>query len=107
MMTVPVLLIDGVPLSVTFTSTVLVEGACASVGVQVNTPLVELRVMPEIGVSNVHVKFCGGCSKSLMTFVYVSVVNSFTVRLFVEAANVGGVLLSAVSTTSLAPVPPT
>src|SRR4051812_793601 len=83
MITVPVLLIGGVPLSVTFTSTLFVEGPWDSVGVQVRTPFVEFKARPEIGVSSVHVKLCGGCSMSVMTLVYVNGMSSLTVRLFV------------------------
>src|SRR5712671_3110655 len=106
MITAPVLLRGGVPLSVTLTSTVLVDGPWDSVGVHVSTPLVEFNESPDIGVSKVQVNVCGGRSMSVMTLVYVNGMSSFTVRLFVPPlAKVGGVLLRTVRTTSL-PAPP-
>src|SRR5258706_6675717 len=104
--TVPVLLMGGVPLSVTLMSKVLVEGPPASKGVQLRTPLVGFKVNPLVGVSNVHVMFCGGFSMSVTTLVKLRVLVSVMVRLLVGETNAGGVLLKTVRTTSL-PSPPT
>src|ERR1051326_210207 len=101
MTTVPVLLIGGVPLSVTLTRTLLLDGPCNSEGVHVSTPLVAFKASPDIGGRRGQAKVCGGCSRSLTAFEYVSVASSLTIRLFVATANVGGVLLRTVRTTSL------
>src|SRR5205809_88531 len=105
--TVPVLLMGGVPLSVTLMSKVLVEGPPASKGVQLRTPLVGFKVNPLVGVSNVQVMVCGGFSMSVTTLVKLRVLLvSVMVRLLVGETNAGGVLLKTVRTTSLPSPPP-
>src|SRR5437899_1271467 len=69
----------GEPLSVTRTVTVLVLGPCASVGVHVKTPLLELIVAP-VGApaSKEKVKICAGMSGSVALAAKVRRVFSFT-----------------------------
>src|ERR1039458_4014165 len=67
----------GVPLSVTLTTTVFVDGLCVWTGVHVMTPLTGLMLMPLGAETKLEVKVCGGVSRSETTFV-VSVVSSFT-----------------------------
>ena len=68
-----VALIMGVPLSETTTATVCVEGACAMVGRQENTPLLELMAALAGAVSRLNVKVCAGVSESVAELVTSSV----------------------------------
>ena len=68
----------GVPLSTTRVVIVFVLGPCASVGVQVITPELEI-VAPEGAPNKVYVRVFGGESLSVAVFVTIRVVNSATV----------------------------
>lgn len=68
----------GVPLSMTRVVMVFVLGPCASVGVQVITPELEI-VAPEGAANKEYVRVFGGESLSVAVFVTVNVVNSATV----------------------------
>jgi len=79
----------GVPLSTTRVVIVLVFGPCASVGVQVITP--ELEIVAPAGAANkVYVNVFGGESLSVAVFVTVKVVISATVT-SACAGRMGGV----------------
>jgi hypothetical protein len=65
----------GVPLSVTRVVIVFVLGPCASPGVQVITPELEI-VAPDGAANNVYVRVFGGESLSVAVFVTIIVVNS-------------------------------
>src|SRR5947207_11793 len=72
-------LAGGEPLSVTRITTEFVLGPCASVGVQVNTPLVELiDAPPGAPGSSEKVNICAGMSGSVALAVKVRRVFSFT-----------------------------
>src|ERR1051326_2767575 len=66
----------GWPLSVTVRVRVLVEGPCASVGVQLKTPLEGLMLAPEGGLSRLKVRVLAGRSESDAVAVKVMVRNS-------------------------------
>ena len=68
----------GTPLSVTRTVTVFVLGPCASVGVQLNRPLLGLRLAPESCETRLNVRVLGGISGSLAGIVVVNVLPSLT-----------------------------
>ena len=59
----------GTPLSAKTTATVCVEGDCAMVGRQVNTPLLELMAALVGALSKLKVKVWGGISASLAELV--------------------------------------
>src|ERR1035437_7859930 len=65
----------GVPLSQTKVVNVLVLGPCASVGVQLITPLPSI-IAPAGAVMKVYANAWGGKSLSIAVFVTVRVVNS-------------------------------
>ena len=54
----------GTPLSETFTMIMFVEGPWASVGVQVNRPLVEFKSELAGACSKLQTRLCGGASVS-------------------------------------------
>src|SRR6266542_2318770 len=72
-------LVGGAPLSVTRTVIKLVLGPCASVGVQVSTPLIEFKFTPAGADTRLNVNVFAGKSTSLAEFVTVSELNSLTV----------------------------
>jgi hypothetical protein len=86
-----VALIGGEPLSVTRTVMLLTLGACAGLGVQVNTPAPVMFAPSGAPVSRLKVSVCAGKSASLALFVKVKVWPRVTVRSTI-AASVGGVL---------------
>src|SRR6266704_3227980 len=65
----------GLPLSVTRTLMTLVLGPCASLGVQVSTPVAESSVMPLGPATRANVKVLAGISGSVAVLVTVNVVN--------------------------------
>src|SRR5258707_120228 len=69
----------GAPLSVTRTVIRLVLGPCASVGVQVRTPVLGFRFTPVGADTKLNVNVLAGRSASLAVFVTVSVLSSVTV----------------------------
>src|SRR5438093_1012151 len=70
----------GEPLSVTRTVTALVLGPCASVGVQVNTPLVALMLAPAGAPgSRLKVRVLAGRSGSVAVFVTTNVLSSLII----------------------------
>src|ERR1043165_9743414 len=91
----------GEPLSVTMIEMEFEPGPCVSVGVQVNTPLLELMAaLVGAFAPRLNVKELVGISGSLATFVMTSAVNSKTVRLEMADKN-GGRLLSSTMTEKL------
>src|SRR3989442_8250711 len=92
---------DGAtPLSVTLTVIKLVLGPWASVGVQVNTPVLESRFTPAGAATKLKVKELAGRSASLAVFVTVSVLSSGTVR-SVGTVSTGGLFASVTTTAKL------
>src|SRR5436309_3541591 len=100
----------GAPLSVTFTVIRLVLGPCASVGVQLSTPLLGSRFTPLGADTKLKVNALAGRSASLAVFVTVSVLSSATVRsvgtvstgaLFASATTIVKLLVSLDSGTTL------
>ena len=89
----------GVPLSVTRVVIVFVPGPCASVGVHVITPELEI-VAPAGAVNKVYVNVFGGELVSLAVFVTISVVNSATVT-SACAGRIGGVFAGLTITRKL------
>ena len=79
----------GTPLSETTTATVCVEGDCAMVGRQVNTPLLELMAALVGAMSKLKARVWGGLSVSLAEFVTCSVLPARMVWLEI-AASTGG-----------------
>ena len=71
----------GEPLSVTDTVRVFVLGPCASVGVQVKTPLAELIAALVGAETRLKASVCVGASASVATLVSVITVNSLFVWL--------------------------
>src|SRR6266581_3049900 len=69
----------GMPLSVTRTVMTLVLGPCASVGVQVSTPVAGLRLTPVGAVTSEKVSVFVGMSGSVAVLVTLKVVNSLIV----------------------------
>ena len=69
----------GVPLSVTLTVTVLVLGPCASLGVQVISPLLPLIVIPPGADTSAKVSALAGTSASVAELVTVRVASSLIV----------------------------
>src|SRR5881394_3617854 len=69
----------GTPLSVTFTVIRLVLGPWDSVGVQLSTPLLELRVIPGGGESRLKVSVLAGMSGSAAVLVSTNVLSSLMV----------------------------
>src|SRR6266851_1484194 len=61
----------GLPLSVTRTVMTLVLGPCASVGVQVRTPVAESSVIPPGPATRANVKMFAGISGSVAVLVQV------------------------------------
>src|SRR6266850_1257845 len=74
----------GIPLSVTLTRIVFVDGLCVCAGTQLITPVTESIVMPAGAVARSKVKAWAGMSKSVAVFVIVRVVSSSTVWLGTE-----------------------
>src|SRR5439155_22132434 len=75
------LLSAGVPLSVTRTVIGFVLGPCASVGVQVNTPVFASRLTPVGAETRAKVKVLAGTSGSTAVLVTTSVFRSSLVWL--------------------------
>src|SRR5260370_32430617 len=71
----------GMPLSVTRTVMTLVLGPCASVGVQVRTPVAESSVIPLGPVTRPNVNVLAGISGSLAVLVTIKVGGSLMVCL--------------------------
>src|SRR5213596_2213144 len=71
----------GVPLSVTLTVIVFVLGPWVSVGVQVSTPVVGLRAMPDGPLTSAKVNVLAGRSVSLAVIVTTSALSSLIVWL--------------------------
>src|SRR5216683_1566672 len=69
----------GIPLSVTRMVMTFVLGPCASVGVQVRTPVVESSVIPLGPATKENVSVFAGISGSVAVLVTVKVVNSLIV----------------------------
>src|SRR6266568_3768813 len=69
----------GLPLSVTLTVIVFVLGPCASVGVQLSTPLVGLTATPDGPLTKAKVSVLAGRSVSAAVFVTTSVLSSLIV----------------------------
>src|SRR5260370_159008 len=69
----------GMPLSVTRTVMTLVLGPCASVGVQVRTPVDESSVIPLGPATKENVSVLAGISGSVAEFVTLKVVSSLIV----------------------------
>src|SRR5712664_1495745 len=69
----------GLPLSVTRTVTTLVLGPCASVGVQVNTPVAGLRLTPVGAATSEKVSVFVGMSGSVAVLVTVRVESALMV----------------------------
>src|SRR6185295_17121186 len=90
----------GVPLSLTFTVTVFVDGPCASVGVQVSTPVTESRLTPAGALTKAKVSVLDGRSASVAVLVTVSVVNSLIVCV-PGTVNTGAVFTSLTTTVKL------
>src|SRR6185295_9274465 len=90
----------GVPLSLTFTVTVFVDGPCASVGVQVSTPVTESRLTPAGALTKAKVSVLDGRSASVAVLVTVSVVNSLMVCV-PGTVNTGAVFTSLTTTVKL------
>src|SRR5262245_20667954 len=76
---VRVSLSGGTPLSVTCAVNVFVLGPCASVGVQVNRPVVGLMLAPAGGETRLNVSVLAGMSGSLAGIGVLSVLPSLTV----------------------------
>src|SRR5439155_1061105 len=91
---------SGTPLSVTFTVIRLVLGPWASVGVQVNTPVLGSRFTPLGAETKLKVNAFAGRSASLAMFVTVSVLSSGTVRK-VGTLNTGALFASVTTTVKL------
>src|SRR6266436_223710 len=89
----------GTPLSVTMVVIVFVLGPCASVGVQLMTPLVSI-VAPAGGFTKTYVRLLVGTSGSLARLVTVSALNSAIVR-FVCSGSTGGRFASFTTTLKL------
>src|SRR5260221_13671947 len=81
----------GLPLSVTRTVMTLVLGPCASVGVQVNTPVAESSVTPLGAATSENVSVFVGISGSVAELVTVKEDNSLMDRVDGTERN-GGVL---------------
>src|SRR5260221_1705628 len=69
----------GLPSSVTRTVMTLVLGPCASVGVQVSTPVAESSVIPLGPATRANVSVLAGISGSVAELVTLKVVNSLIV----------------------------
>src|SRR5260370_1268624 len=69
----------GIPLSVTRTVMTLVLGPCASVGVQVSTPVAESSVIPFGAATKENVRVFAGISGSVAVLVTLKVVSSLIV----------------------------
>src|SRR5205814_1790434 len=76
-----VALMGGAPLSVAMVVSVFVLGPCASLGVQVITPLVSICA-PAGGLTSVYESAFAGRSESVARLVTTSAANSATVMLF-------------------------
>src|SRR5262245_1247749 len=94
---VRVSLSGGTPSSVTCTVNVLVLGPCASVGVQVNRPVVGLMLAPAGGETRLNVSVLAGMSGSLARIGVVSVLSSLTDGWAMATST--GALFSSVTTT--------
>ena len=68
----------GVPLSVTLTTTVFVEGLCVWAGIQVTMPVAGLMLMPPGAETRPKVKVCAGVSILVAVLVAVRRVSSLT-----------------------------
>src|SRR5262245_44079211 len=90
----------GEPLSVTRTVTPFVLGPCDSVGVQVNTPLLGLRLAPVGPVIRLKVIPLAGRSGSVTDIVSVRVLPSAIVWSLM-AASTGGLFTSFTTTLKL------
>src|SRR5262245_57479337 len=86
----------GTPLSVTTVVIVFVLGPCASVGVQVRTPVVSM-VAPPGGLCRRYFSLLAGISESVARFVTISDVSSEMVWLL--CAGRTGALFTSVTTT--------
>src|SRR5262245_41126532 len=87
----------GEPLSLTRTITLFVLGPCASVGVQVNTPLVALILAPGGALTKLNESVLAGLSGSVAEAVSVSVAPSLIVWLPIGANT--GELFNSFTTT--------
>src|SRR2546425_8801264 len=87
----------GVPLSVTLTVITLVLGPCASVGIQVSTPVFASSCTPVGAETRLKVSVLAGTSASAAVFVTTSVVNSLIVWL--GGTIIAGTLFTSVTNT--------
>src|SRR6266446_8167896 len=85
----------GLPLSVTRTVMTCVLGPCASVGVQVNTPVAGLRLTPVGAATSEKVSVFVGMSGSVAVLVTVRVASSL-IGCVGGTLRVGGLLLAIV-----------
>src|SRR4029077_10924231 len=69
----------GLPLSVTLTVIVFVLGPCASVGVQLSTPVVGWTATPDGPLTKAKVSMLAGTSASVAVFVTTSALSSLMV----------------------------
>src|SRR5436190_10953 len=90
----------GVPLSVTCTLIVFVLGPCASVGVQLNTPLSGLMLAPAGGLTRLNVSDLVGTSESVAVIVSVNRLPSGMVC-GARVANTGALFTSFTTTVKL------
>src|SRR5437879_2079322 len=90
----------GVPLSATRTVMTLVLGPCASVGVQVSTPVAESSVIPLGPATRANVRMLAGISGSVAVLVTVKVVSSLIVWVG-GTVNVGALFSSLTMTVKL------
>src|SRR5262245_3957570 len=93
---VRVSLSGGEPLSVTRTVKVFVLGPFASIGVQVNRPVLGLMLAPVGGETRLNVSVLAGTSGSLAGIVVLSVLPSLTVWSAIAPRT--GALLSSLTT---------
>src|SRR5438046_758702 len=93
-----VALMLGTPLSKARTTMLLVDGPWASLGVQVNTPLLPLREAPEgAAPTNSKVTVLGGESVSVAMFVRVMLVNSAMLRVVLLRLVIMGAALTSLT----------
>src|SRR5205814_5938713 len=90
----------GAPLSVAFTVIRFVLGPCASVGVQVSTPVLGSTSTPAGADTRLKVNVFAGRSVSLAVLVTMSVLSSVMVR-SVGTVSTGALLASATTTVKL------
>src|SRR5881396_2591053 len=96
----PVSLNGGEPLSLTRTVMRLVLARCASVGVQINTPLFESRVTPSGADTRLNVNVLAGLSGSVAVLVTTSVASPW-IALFGGTVSTGALFTSPTMTVKL------